>query len=126
MEGTARSLDGCRFRVWRGPPSGARAWRGISWRASSHVAQPAGRPDPQEVALGVDAGRPGRWGVPISPAVRRVPALWTMLTQAHRRVVVLGWWGSWLAEAVNGMVASDRAARPAGAGVAAGVTASCG
>ena len=47
--------------------------------------------------------------MPISSAMRRVPALWTMLTQAHRRVGVLGWWGSWPAEAVNGVVVSDRA-----------------
>lgn len=47
--------------------------------------------------------------VPISSAVRRAPALWTMLTQAHRRVCVLGWWGSWPAEDVNGVVVSDRA-----------------
>jgi predicted AlkP superfamily phosphohydrolase/phosphomutase len=47
--------------------------------------------------------------VPISSTVRKVPALWTMLTQAHRRVTVLGWWGSWPAEDVNGVVVSDRA-----------------
>jgi predicted AlkP superfamily phosphohydrolase/phosphomutase len=47
--------------------------------------------------------------VPISSMVRRVPALWTMLTQAHRRVAVLGWWGSWPAEDVDGVVVSDRA-----------------
>lgn len=53
---------------------------------------------------------PGPHGdVPISSAVRRVPALWTMLTRARRRVVVLGWWGSWPAEEVNGVVVSDRA-----------------
>lgn len=50
--------------------------------------------------------------VPISSAMRRVPALWTMLTQAHRRVGVLGWWGSWPAEEVNGVVVSDRALLP--------------
>jgi predicted AlkP superfamily phosphohydrolase/phosphomutase len=47
--------------------------------------------------------------VPISSTVRRVPALWTMLTRAHRSVDVLGWWGSWPAEDVNGVVVSDRA-----------------
>jgi hypothetical protein len=47
--------------------------------------------------------------VPISSTVRRVPALWTMMTAAHRRVDVLGWWGSWPAEDVNGVVVSDRA-----------------
>jgi predicted AlkP superfamily phosphohydrolase/phosphomutase len=46
--------------------------------------------------------------VPVSSTLRRVPALWTMLTQARRRVAVLGWWGSWPAEDVNGVVVSDR------------------
>lgn len=50
-----------------------------------------------------------RGDVPISSGVRRVPALWNMLSRLHRRVAVLGWWGSWPAEAVNGVVVSDRA-----------------
>jgi arylsulfatase A-like enzyme len=50
-----------------------------------------------------------RGDVPISSDVRKVPAIWNMLTQAGRRVAVLGWWGSWPAEAVNGVVVSDRA-----------------
>jgi predicted AlkP superfamily phosphohydrolase/phosphomutase len=47
--------------------------------------------------------------VPISSDVRKVPALWNMLTRVGRRVAVLGWWGSWPAEEVNGYVVSDRA-----------------
>ncbi|HEV2855398.1 MAG TPA: alkaline phosphatase family protein [Thermoanaerobaculia bacterium] len=47
--------------------------------------------------------------VPISSAVRKVPALWNMLSRTGRRVAVLGWWGSWPAEPVNGVVLSDRA-----------------
>jgi predicted AlkP superfamily phosphohydrolase/phosphomutase len=47
--------------------------------------------------------------VPISSDVRKVPALWNMLSRAGRRVAVLGWWGSWPAEPVNGVVYSDRA-----------------
>jgi predicted AlkP superfamily phosphohydrolase/phosphomutase len=47
--------------------------------------------------------------VPITSTLRRVPALWTMLTQAHRHVSVLGWWGSWPAEDVDGVVVTDRA-----------------
>jgi hypothetical protein len=50
-----------------------------------------------------------RGDVPISSDVRKVPAIWNMLTQAGRRVAVLGWWGSWPAEEVNGVVVSDRA-----------------
>lgn len=47
--------------------------------------------------------------VPISSAVRKVPALWNMLSRTGRRVAVLGWWGSWPSEEVNGVVLSDRA-----------------
>ncbi len=47
--------------------------------------------------------------VPISSDIRKVPALWNMLTQSGRRVNVLGWWGSWPSEEINGVVVSDRA-----------------
>lgn len=47
--------------------------------------------------------------VPISSDVRKVPAIWNMLTRSRRRVAVLGWWGSWPAEEVNGVVVTDRA-----------------
>lgn len=50
-----------------------------------------------------------RGDVPISSEVRKVPALWNMLSRAGRRVAVLGWWGSWPSEEVNGVVVSDRA-----------------
>lgn len=49
-----------------------------------------------------------RGDVPISSAVRKVPALWNMLTRVGRQVAVLGWWGSWPAEPVRGVVVSDR------------------
>lgn len=47
--------------------------------------------------------------VPISSDVRKVPALWNMLSKVGRRVAVLGYWGSWPAEEVNGVIVSDRA-----------------
>lgn len=47
--------------------------------------------------------------VPISSDVRKVPAIWNMLTQAKKRVNVFGWWGSWPAEEINGVVVTDRA-----------------
>jgi len=46
--------------------------------------------------------------VPISSDLRRAPALWNMLSRVGRRVAVLGWWGSWPAEEVNGYVVTDR------------------
>src|SRR5579872_2798245 len=50
-----------------------------------------------------------RGDVPISSDVRKVPALWNMLSRTGKRVAVLNWWGSWPAEDVNGVVLSDRA-----------------
>jgi len=49
--------------------------------------------------------------IPVSSSVRRVPALWNMLSSADKRVAVLGWWASWPAEPVSGIVVSDRALR---------------
>lgn len=46
--------------------------------------------------------------VPVSSTVRRAPALWNMLTRVRRPVAVLGWWASWPAEEVSGVVVSDR------------------
>ncbi len=47
--------------------------------------------------------------VPVSSDTRRVPALWNMASAAGRRVAVVGWWASWPAEEVEGVVVSDRA-----------------
>ncbi len=49
--------------------------------------------------------------IPVSSGVRRVPAIWNMASYADRRVAVLGWWASWPAEPVDGLVVSDRLAR---------------
>jgi predicted AlkP superfamily phosphohydrolase/phosphomutase len=46
---------------------------------------------------------------PVSSTLRRVPALWNMVTATGGRVAVLGWWASWPAEEVNGTIISDRA-----------------
>ena len=51
----------------------------------------------------------GQGDVPASATLRRVPALWNMLSRVGRRVAVLGWWASWPAEEVEGVVFSDRA-----------------
>jgi predicted AlkP superfamily phosphohydrolase/phosphomutase len=50
--------------------------------------------------------------VPVSSAVRRVPALWNMASRAGRRTAVVGWWASWPAEDIRGVVVSDRAHLP--------------
>jgi tetratricopeptide (TPR) repeat protein len=45
---------------------------------------------------------------PITSDERRVPALWNMATDAGRRVVVVGLWATYPAEAVAGAIVSDR------------------
>ena len=50
--------------------------------------------------------------VPVSSSIRKVPALWNMVSRAGLKVAALGWWATWPAESVNGMVISDRALRP--------------
>ncbi len=45
---------------------------------------------------------------PVSSTLRRVPALWNMVTATGGRVAVLGWWASWPVEEVNGTMISDR------------------
>jgi predicted AlkP superfamily phosphohydrolase/phosphomutase len=49
-----------------------------------------------------------RGDVPVSSTLRRAPALWNMLSERDRRVAVLGWWATWPAETVRGVVVSDR------------------
>jgi predicted AlkP superfamily phosphohydrolase/phosphomutase len=46
--------------------------------------------------------------VPVSSTLRRAPALWNMVGQVGLRVAALGWWGSWPAEEINGVVVTDR------------------
>ena len=67
---------------------------------------PPGRHGITDFVVPTDAG-----DVPVSSAARKVPALWSMLSRAHRRVAVLGWWASWPAEPVDGLVLTDRLAQ---------------
>lgn len=46
--------------------------------------------------------------VPVTSRKRNVPALWNMASAAGLTVGVSGWWASWPAEAVNGVLVSDR------------------
>ena len=47
--------------------------------------------------------------VPVSSRLRKVPALWDMLTAAGKRTAVVSWWASWPAETIDGVIISDRA-----------------
>jgi predicted AlkP superfamily phosphohydrolase/phosphomutase len=46
--------------------------------------------------------------VPFTSNMRRVKALWTIASEAGRRVATVGWWNTWPAEQVNGVMVSDR------------------
>jgi tetratricopeptide (TPR) repeat protein len=46
--------------------------------------------------------------VPVTGRSRKVPAIWNLASALGRRVIVVGWWGSWPAERVNGVMVSDR------------------
>jgi tetratricopeptide (TPR) repeat protein len=47
--------------------------------------------------------------LPVTSRMRRVKALWNVFSGAGRRVGVVGWWATWPAETVNGVVVSDHA-----------------
>jgi predicted AlkP superfamily phosphohydrolase/phosphomutase/Flp pilus assembly protein TadD len=47
--------------------------------------------------------------IPVTSGLRRVKALWNMASDAGLRVAVVGWWATWPAEAVNGVIVSDHA-----------------
>jgi tetratricopeptide (TPR) repeat protein len=45
--------------------------------------------------------------LPVTSQMRKVKALWNILSDAGRRVGVVGWWATWPAETVNGTIVSD-------------------
>ncbi|HEY3380439.1 MAG TPA: alkaline phosphatase family protein [Vicinamibacterales bacterium] len=55
---------------------------------------------------------PGGGQAPVSGGARRVKALWEIWSNAGRRVLVAGWWATWPADHVRGLMVSDRAASP--------------
>lgn len=46
--------------------------------------------------------------IPLSSQVRKVNALWNILTDQGLSSITIGWWASWPAERVKGIVISDR------------------
>lgn len=45
--------------------------------------------------------------LPVTSRMRRVRAVWNMLSEAGRKVDVVGWWATWPAEKIDGSVVSD-------------------
>jgi Flp pilus assembly protein TadD len=48
--------------------------------------------------------------VPVTSAMRQVPALWTLLSRQGLDVNVVAWWATWPAETVRGDIVTDRVA----------------
>jgi tetratricopeptide (TPR) repeat protein len=51
---------------------------------------------------------PGGGQAPVGGGARRVKAMWEIWSDAGRRSLVAGWWATWPADDVNGIVVSDR------------------
>jgi tetratricopeptide (TPR) repeat protein len=45
--------------------------------------------------------------LPVTSQMRRVPAIWNILSSRDRSVDVVGWWATWPAENVRGTIVSD-------------------
>jgi Tfp pilus assembly protein PilF len=45
--------------------------------------------------------------LPVTSQMRRVKALWNLVSDAGKEVAVVGWWATWPAERVNGVIVSD-------------------
>ncbi|HEX9636276.1 MAG TPA: alkaline phosphatase family protein [Acidobacteriota bacterium] len=48
--------------------------------------------------------------IPVSGARRQVPALWDVASANGRKTAVVGWWATWPAEKIHGVMVSDRVA----------------
>src|SRR3989441_5160693 len=48
--------------------------------------------------------------VPVTSAMRQVPALWTLMSRQGIDVAVVAWWATWPAETVRGSMVTDRVA----------------
>lgn len=46
---------------------------------------------------------------PVTGSLRRVKAIWNMFSEARKKVAVVGWWATWPAEEVHGVMVSDHA-----------------
>ena len=46
---------------------------------------------------------------PVTGSLRRVKALWNLFSEADKTVASVGWWASWPAEEVRGIIVSDHA-----------------
>ena len=75
----------------------------ILWTTIATGKPPLEHGIPHFVAINEQTGE----RIPVTSQMRRVKALWNILSEAERRVGVVGWWATWPAESVRGAVVSD-------------------
>lgn len=63
-------------------------------------------PDAHRIGHFVAVGASGEQ-LPVTSSMRRVKALWNILTDRGRSSAVVGWWATWPAEKIRGTVVSD-------------------
>lgn len=49
----------------------------------------------------------GEGDIPVNSSMRKVPALWNIASDKGLSVAVVGWWATWPAESINGVVVTD-------------------
>jgi predicted AlkP superfamily phosphohydrolase/phosphomutase/Flp pilus assembly protein TadD len=49
---------------------------------------------------------------PVTSEMRRVKSIWNILSELGKKVAVVGWWATWPAEPVHGVIVSDHAGYP--------------
>ena len=88
---------------------GSRAVLGTSWSASPVIwtTVATGALPAVHGITGFVAATP-QGDLPVSSTLRRVPALWNMLSSVRQRTMVVGWWATWPAESIDGVIVSDR------------------
>ncbi len=67
-----------------------------------------GHPPAVNGITGFLAGGPDGQSIPVTSNVRQREALWTIASRYGRRVNVVGWYVTWPAEVINGVMVSDR------------------
>ena len=66
-----------------------------------------GLPPEEHGILDFMADLPDGSQAPVGSSQRQVPALWNLFSDAGRTVAIVGWWATWPAETVHGVIVSD-------------------
>jgi tetratricopeptide (TPR) repeat protein len=78
----------------------------VVWTSIATGARPSRHGIVDFVVTARDSGRI----VPVTSAMRLVPALWNILSRQEVDTDVVGWWATWPAETVRGRIVTDRVA----------------